>query len=308
MFFLVGPTGVGKSEIAVEAALRCNAEIVGADAFQVYQGMGLLTARPAAHLRAKVRHHLIDEIPPGQKFDVARYRDMALERMREIQGRGKRALVVGGTGLYVRALTHGLSELPEADPVLRQELDAMTLAQLQERYAALDPQGIERIDQHNRRRLVRAIEVSLLTGTPFSELRADWNGEQPTVTAPGVVLERDRDELYCRIDMRVRRMFAEGVVEEVRSVEAGETASQAIGYLEIKALLRGEMSVEECVTAIGQRTRRYAKRQLTWLRRENIFFKINLTQTPQSKAADAINRRIVAGDPDGGERLIAEDV
>ena len=133
MFFLVGPTAVGKSEIAVEAALRSDAEIVGADAFQVYQGLDLLTAKPAPHLRAKVRHHLIGEIPLREKFDVARYRDMALDQVREIESRGKCALVVGGTGLYIRALTHGLSELPEADPALRRELEALTLAQLQER-------------------------------------------------------------------------------------------------------------------------------------------------------------------------------
>ena len=146
MFFLVGPTAAGKSEIAVEVALRCGAEIVSADAFQVYDGLELLTAKPAAHLRAKVPHHLIGEIPLREKFDVARYRQMALERVREIEARGKRALVAGGTGLYVRALTHGLSELPEADPALRRELDAMTLAQLQKKYAALDPLGIARID------------------------------------------------------------------------------------------------------------------------------------------------------------------
>lgn len=295
MFCLVGPTAAGKSELAVEVALRCDAEIVGADAFQVYQGLELLTAKPGADSRAKVRHHLIGEIPLGEKFDAARYRALALERVKEIEGRGKRALVVGGTGLYVRALTQGLAELPEANAGLRRELEALTLAQLQERYAALDPRGMERIDRQNRRRLVRAIEVSLLAHAPFSSLRADWSGERREGgTASGVVLERERGELYGRIGERVRRMFAEGVIEEVRAAgEAGPTAAQAIGYAEIKALLRGEMSAEECVKAIEQRTRRYAKRQLTWLRGENIFSKINLTNTPTSEAADVIARRIV---------------
>jgi len=294
MFFLVGPTAVGKSEIAVEAAVRCDAEIVGADAFQVYQGLDLLTAKPAASLRAKVRHHLIDEIPLGEKFDVARYRDLALARVREIEGRGKRALVVGGTGLYVRALTHGLSELPEADPALRRELEGLTLPQLQERYAALDPRGMERIDRQNRRRLVRAIEVSLLAAAPFSSLRADWSGERVQGAASGIALERNRQDLYERIDARVRRMFDGGVIDEVRNADAGPTAAQAIGYAEIKALLRGEMSMEECVTAIQQRTRRYAKRQLTWLRSGNILTAIDLTDKPKSQVADAIAQRIVA--------------
>ena len=310
MFFLVGPTAAGKSEIAVEAALRCDAEIVGADAFQVYEGLDLLTAKPGADSRARVRHHLIGEIPLGEKFDAARYRELALDRVREIEGRGKRALVVGGTGLYVWALTHGLSEtLPGGNAELRRELEALTLAQWQERYAALDPRGMERIDRQNRRRLVRAIEVSLLAEAPFSSLRADWSGQRRESGAvlAGVVLELERKELYRRIDERVRRMFAQGVIEEVRTAaEAGPTAAQAIGYAEIRALLRGEISVEQCVTAIQQKTRRYAKRQLTWLRRENIFFKINLTNTPKSEVAEVIARRIEA--VAGSVNLIPGDV
>jgi tRNA dimethylallyltransferase len=297
MFFLLGPTAVGKSEIAVEAALRCDAEIIGADAFQVYQGLDLLTAKPPAHLRAKVPHHLIGEIPLVEKFDVARYRELALERIREIEQRGKRALVVGGTGLYVRALTHGLSVLPAPDPALRRELESLTLDQLQERYASLDPLGIDRIDRQNPRRLVRAIEVSLLAATPFSSLRADWSGETSPPAASGVVLHRPRQHLYTRIDARVRHMFAHGVIEEVRNAEAGPTAAQAIGYTEIKALLRGETAAEQCVTAIQQRTRRYAKRQLTWLRRGNTLPTIDLTDKPHSEvaeAAQAIAQRITA--------------
>jgi tRNA dimethylallyltransferase len=303
MLFIVGPTGAGKSEIAVEVALRCDAEIVGADAFQVYEGLGVLTARPGEELMTRVRHHLIGEIPIGEKFDVGRYREMVLERVREIEGRGKRALVVGGTGLYVRALTHGLSDLPKEDAAIRNTLEGLTLEELQGRYAALDPLGMERIDRQNRRRLTRAIEVTLLAGKPFSSLREDWSGsgmERRDEVMRGVVLERDREELYERIDARVRRMFESGVMEEVNRAEAGATAEQAIGYAEIKRLLGGEMSAEECVEAIQQRTRQYAKRQLTWLRRENIFFTINLTQTPNSEVADFIARRILAEEPDGG--------
>jgi tRNA dimethylallyltransferase len=304
MFFLVGPTAVGKSALAVEAALLCDAEIIGADAFQVYEGLPLLTATPGADLRARVPHHLIGEVPLDRQFDAAQYRELALARVREIEGRGKRALIVGGTGLYVRALTHGLSPLPAGSPELRRDLDAMTLAQLQEKYAALDPSGFERIDRNNRRRLVRAIEVSLLTGAPFSSLRADWSGGATGVaTAQGMVIEREREDLYQRIDRRVRLMFDHGVVDEVRAAgEPGPTAAQAIGYAEITALLRGETSAEECIGAIQQRTRQYAKRQLTWLRRENTFFKVNLTNLPQSETAIGIARRIMAGSPRIGAR------
>jgi len=301
MFFLVGPTAAGKSGIAVEVALQCNAEIVGADAFQIYAGLPILTAAPSADLRAKVPHHLIGEIPLGEKLDVARYRELALARIKEIESRGKRALVVGGTGLYVRALTHGLSEMPEPDPALRGELEAMSLGELQERYATLDPAGMERIDRQNRRRLVRAIEVSVLAGTPFSALRADWSGGEIVPSGAGVIFEVEREELNARIDARVRRMFVEGVIEEVKSAEAGPTAVQAIGYTEIKALLCGEMGLEACIAAIQQRTRQYAKRQLTWLRRENIFLTIHLTHQPQSEAVTFIAQRIAGTNPDGGQ-------
>jgi tRNA dimethylallyltransferase len=302
VFFLLGPTGAGKSELAVEAALRCGAEIVGADAFQVYDGLDVLTAKPGPELRAKVPHHLIGEIPLGGKFDAARYRQLALERVREIEARGRRALVVGGTGLYARALARGLSKLPEADPALRSELDQLTLGQLREKYAALDPAGFERIDRDNRRRLVRAVEVSLLAGVPYSSLRADWSGApSDSSPLPGVVIEREREDLYRRIDARVRRMFVQGVVAEVQAAsDAGPTASQAIGYAEIKALLRGELSEPECIAAIQQRTRRYAKRQLTWLRAENTFSRINLTNKLQSEAAEEIARHITAGGPEEG--------
>ena len=301
MFFLVGPTAAGKSGIAVEVALQCNAEIVGADAFQIYAGLPILTAAPSADLRAKVPHHLIGEIPLGEKLDVARYRELALARIKEIESRGKRALVVGGTGLYVRALTHGLSEMPEPDPALRGELEAMSLGELQERYATLDPAGMERIDRQNRRRLVRAIEVSVLAGTPFSALRADWSGGEIVPSGAGVIFAVEREELNARIDARVRRMFVEGVIEEVKSAEAGPTAVQAIGYTEIKALLCGEMGLEACIAAIQQRTRQYAKRQLTWLRRENIFLTIHLTHQPQSEAVTFIAQRIAGTNPDGGQ-------
>lgn len=310
MFFLAGPTAVGKSGLAVEVALLCNAEIVSADAFQVYQGLDLLTAKPAPHSLARVPHHLVGEIPLDQKFDVAQYRQLAVDRIREIESRKKRALVVGGTGLYIRALTHGLSDLPAPNPALRQELDVTPLPELQQRYAALDPHGITLIDPQNRRRLVRAIEVSLLARAPFSSLRADWAGAKPLPAASGVILERTRSELYARIDTRVRQMFSQGVIDEVRAAAAGPTAAHAIGYGEIKAHLRGETTLDQCVTAIQQRTRRYAKRQLTWLRREDTFHTINLTdkpqshQSPQNQLADAIARRIVAGysqAADGGQ-------
>ncbi|HEX4086536.1 MAG TPA: tRNA (adenosine(37)-N6)-dimethylallyltransferase MiaA [Chthoniobacteraceae bacterium] len=302
MYFITGPTSCGKSGIAAEIAQRFNAEIIGADAFQVYAGLECLTAWPEAELRARAPHHLIGTIPPAEKFDVAQYRELALAKAKEIESRGKRVLVAGGTGLYIRALTNGLSDLPPEDADIRRSLDSLTLGQLQERYALLDPRGMEKIDVQNRRRLVRAIEVSLLAGVPFSTLRADWSGITPPASPPlrGVALERDREDLYARIDARVRQMFAQGVVEEVRAAAAGPTASQAIGYADIQALLRGEITLETCIATIQQRTRRYAKRQLTWLRRENRFPKLNLTNQPHRGAVNLIARLLEADGPEVG--------
>lgn len=296
MFFLVGPTAVGKSEIAVEVALACDAEIVSADAFQIYAGFPVLTAQPEAELRARARHHLIGEIPPDRSFDAAQYRALALERVREIEGRGKRALIVGGTGLYVRALTHGLAELPPADAALREELGGLSLEALQRRYAALDPRGLEKIDRRNPRRLIRAIEVSVLTGRPFSSLREDWSGAAAAAgrESEGALLWRDREALGERIHARVRRMFQRGVLEEVRDgPPAGPTARQAIGYAEIQAHLRGGMDRESCMAAIELKTRQYGKRQLTWFRREASFLETPLTPPSHSEAISSLVGRIL---------------
>ena len=279
MFYLLGPTAIGKSDLAAAAALRCGAEIIGADAFQVYTGLDILTAKPSATLLSAAPHHLIGEIPLSQPFDAAQYRQLALSRARDIESRDRLVIIAGGTGLYIRALTHGLSDMPRTDPALRASLDSLPVAELQRRYSALDPAGYEKIDLQNPRRLIRAIEVCLLTGKPFSAQRADWSGTLPPAPAThGVILERTREDLYSRIDQRVRQMFDQGVVDEVReSPIPGSTAAQAIGYSEIRAFLCGEISQPDCIAAIQQRTRQYAKRQLTWLRRANNFPRLNLT-------------------------------
>jgi tRNA dimethylallyltransferase len=265
---IAGPTGAGKSELAVEVAERCGGEIVGADAFQVYAGLELLTAKPSPALLARVPHHLIGEIPLTERFHVAQYLALATRRLAEIRARGRLPIVVGGTGLYVRALTRGLADLPPADPALRAELEALPLAELQARLATLDPEAARWLDFQNPRRVIRALEVTLLTGKPFSSFRENWSVSAPEGLI-GVVLTREREELYQRIDRRVEAMFRDGVIEEVRQTgELGPTAGQTLGLREIHAHLRGELSEEECIAAIQQATRRYAKRQLTWFRKD----------------------------------------
>lgn len=288
--FLTGPTATGKTGIAVQVALRCDGEIIGADAFQIYRGFDLLTAKPSPGEMQGVKHHLIDEVPPSESFDVARYHDTATRRIADVSGRGKLPIVVGGTGLYLRALTRGLSDLPRGDAALRAELQAASLEELQNRYAALDPEGAKQIDLKNKRRLVRAIEVCLLTGKPFSALRTKWNASP--APAAGFILTRARDDLNARINRRVQEMFRNGVVEEVRRVgEVSETAAQAIGYKEICSLLEGAITERECIGRIQLATRQYAKRQMTWFRREALFEMLDLTAQEDSESVIALIQR-----------------
>ena len=291
VFFIVGPTATGKSEIA--------AEIVSADAFQIYRGLDLLTAKPEKTTLAKARHHLLSTVPLGEEMNVEKFRAAAAEVIEDIQARGKPAIVVGGSGLYVKGLTHGLARLPIANSALRAELDQATLEELHARLCILDPEGAERIDRKNKRRLVRAVEVCLLTGRPFSAQRREWNAASPVVTtaaappiANGVFVFRDRAELYERIDRRVEKMFADGVVEEVRALrDFGSTAEKALGLREIQALLAGKLSEPESIAKIQQATRRYAKRQLTWFQRQSNFEPLNLSLHGSSKATELIAQR-----------------
>jgi tRNA dimethylallyltransferase len=278
-FIVLGPTAVGKSELAVELAERCCGEIVGADAFQVYQGLELLTAKPDTALLGRVWHHLIGEVPVSEHWNVAQWLAEARERIAAIHDRGSVAIIVGGTGLYVRALTRGLADLPAASAELRAELAAKPLPELARRLIELDPQCARQIDMRNPRRVIRALEVCLLTGGPYSQHLEQWKGPAPGWR--GAVLTRDRAELYRRIDQRTKAMFAAGVIEEVHALgEVGPTASQTLGLREIRAHLKARMSREECIAAIQQATRRYAKRQLTWFRRETAFPTVNLSNVP----------------------------
>ena len=275
-YVVAGPTAVGKSEIAVDFAERCGGEIVGADAFQIYRGLDLLSAKPSAELRARVPHHFIGEIPLNQSFDVAQYLALATPRIAEIRARGRLPIIAGGAGLYLRALTCGLADLPPADDELRAHLAARTLLELQQQYSALDPEGFAHIDRQNPRRLVRAIEVCLLTGQPFSSFREQWR--EPTASFRGIICERPRPELHARINERTESMFRDGVEEEVRSCGfIGPTAAQMLGLEQIQKLLRGELDRKACIAAIQQATRQYAKRQLTWLRRETRLTPIDLS-------------------------------
>jgi tRNA dimethylallyltransferase len=287
VFFIVGPTATGKSEIAAEVAHELDAEIVSADAFQIYRGLDLLTAKPDAATLARVPHHLIGTISISEEMNAAKFRKLALQTISEIHSRGKLTIVVGGSGLYIKALTHGLSVMPSADPDLRAQLNELSLADLEKKLRRLDPKTA--VDLKNRRRVVRAIEICMLTGNRASDQR-HWSRKE-TSAATGVFVFRERDDLYQRINQRVDRMFEAGVIEEVRAAGAmSDTASKMIGLREIRELLDGKMSILQCVAAIQQATRRYAKRQLTWFRRQTNFQSLNLSEINHVEAVKRISQ------------------
>src|ERR1700686_606671 len=312
VFFIVGPTATGKSEIAADVAATLGAEIVSADAFQIYRGLDLLTAKPDSATIEKAPHHLIGAVPLSQEMNVEKFRNLAIGVMRDIEARGKVAIVVGGSGLYVKALTHGLSKLPSADWKLREELENASAEELFARLSELDPAGAKEIDRKNKRRLVRAVEVCLLTGKAFSALRVGGTGILPvgpvgilpapenrqdacataaiTPSSPGgLFVFRERAELYDRINRRVEKMFADGVVEEVRALGAvSATAEKTLGLREVRELIAGKISKSDCIAKIQQATRRYAKRQLTWFERQTNFQSLNLSLQGSSEAIESI--------------------
>jgi len=310
-FFIVGPTAIGKSDLAADLACELHAEVVSADAFQIYCGLDLLSAKPDAATLAKAPHHLIGAVPLPGEMNAEKFRQAALRVVDEINSRGKLAVVVGGSGLYIRALTHGLSTLPQSDPNLRETLNGMTLDELQCRLVELDAKTALKIDMKNRRRLVRALEICLLTGKPAStqrtvaaslcEARATAvkkartnasHSEAATgrkIPAKGFFVFRDREELYERINRRVEAIFERGVIEEVRAAgKTSATASQMIGLREIREVLAGKKSLSQCVAEIQQATRRYAKRQLTWFRRQTNFLPLNLSSLTHNEAVKYI--------------------
>ena len=292
--FIVGPTATGKSEIAADVAREAGAEIVSADAFQIYRGLDLLTAKPEAQSVAKAPHHLIGMLPLSEEMNAEKYRRDAMRGIEEINSRGRLAIVVGGSGLYIKALTHGLAPLPESDPKLREKLNAMSLDNLRAQLVELDPEAVKKIDIKNRRRLVRALEICLITGKPASEVVAGVGDSGPGSSIPptGVFVFRDRNELYERINQRVKAIFERGVIEEVRAAAVtSATASQMIGLREIRELLAGKKSLPKCIAEIQQATRRYAKRQLTWFRRQSNFLPLNLSFLTHKEAAQWISLR-----------------
>jgi tRNA dimethylallyltransferase len=271
LIVIAGPTASGKSEVAALLAERLAGEIVSIDSMQVYRGMDIGTAKPTPAERARVPHHLIDVVEITDRFDAAQFARLAQSAMADIQGRGRVPILCGGTGLYFRAVLEGVGSAPPADPSLRQALEKMPLQELLEELARHDPATYQRIDRNNPRRVVRAVEVLRATGRPFSEQKAKWGAGY--ALGPAFGLRRDPKDLHQRIDERVDSMFARGLVDETkqllqRGLAENSTAMQALGYRQVVEHLRGERPLQETVALVKLRTRQFAKRQMTWFRRQ----------------------------------------
>jgi tRNA dimethylallyltransferase len=272
---LVGPTASGKTEASLELARRLGAEIVLIDSMTVYRGLDVGTAKPTPEERAAVPHHVVDVAEPSEPFSVARFQRMAGEALAAIGARDNPALLVGGSGLYYRAVVDGL-EFPGTDPAVRAGLEAEAASlgaeALHRRLAAIDPAAAARIEPGNARRSIRALEVAAITGRPFSSFAESWDRyPEGRVRAAGVKLEPAA--LRARIEARTRRMLEQGLVEEVgdlldRGFRRVVTASQAIGYAEVAGHLAGQLSLDAAAEQIVRRTRELARRQMGWFRRD----------------------------------------
>jgi tRNA dimethylallyltransferase len=272
--FIAGPTAVGKSEIALRLAEQLGGEIISADSMQVYRGLDIGTAKPGAAERKKIQHHLIDICGLNESFDAAQFIRLAQKAVEEIQSRNKIPIFCGGTGLYFKAYLSGLGEAPATNPGLRAELEAASFDTLLKELRERDPAAYEKIDKQNPRRVIRAVEVIRLTGKKFSEQRAEWKAESGKRKAENFFcLTRPPADLHARINARVDTMFARGLVDETRELlqhglEQNQTAMQAIGYRQVVEHLRGERPLAETIELVKSRTRQFAKRQLTWFRRQ----------------------------------------
>ena len=272
---LVGPTASGKTEAGLKVAEALDAEILSIDSMLVYRGMDVGTAKPSAEQRARIPHHLLDLVEPSEPFSVAAFQAAARDAADDVRRRGQRPLLVGGSGLYFRAVVDDL-EFPGTEPETRGTLEgeagALGPERMHRRLAEMDPIAAAKIDPANVRRTVRALEVAALTGNPFSSYAAAWDSFPPErVRVAGIGLTRE--QLSRRVETRVQDMLAAGWLDEVEKLVAGGfggwlTSSQAIGYAELARHLEHELSLEDAVQQTVKRTRNLARRQMAWFRRD----------------------------------------
>lgn len=278
LLVLAGPTGVGKTELSINLAKKLNGEIISADSMQIYKYMDIGSAKVTKEEMDGVCHHLIDVVEPDKEFSVSEYKDLGTEAINEILEKGKLPMIVGGTGLYINSLTCNMNfSETEKDEEYRKELESIAKEKgniyVHEMLKDIDMESYKNIHANNLKRVIRALEVYKLTGEPFSSYNAGDSFYESDYDIYFYVLTMDREKLYERINKRVDIMMEKGLLEEcIKLKEMGYTSSmqsmQGIGYKEILYYLEGKISLEEAIDKVKQGSRNYAKRQLTWFRRD----------------------------------------
>ena len=288
---IAGPTAVGKTNMSIKLAKILKAEIISADASQVYKKMDIGTAKITKDEMQRVKHHLIDVVEIGEDYSVGDFEKDTNEILNNFDENNRNILLVGGTGLYIRAITDGFSDLPTKDEKLRNELNEKSLFELQEQLKILDKKAYNEIDKQNKIRLVRAIEVCLLTGEKFSEIRTK-NVKKNKYNFLKIFLVRDREELYNRINMRVDIMLKQGMLDEAKYIYDNYKDKlykiSAIGYKEFFGYFDGKVSLDEAVENVKRESRRYAKRQMTWFKKETDYIIYNLSEMTEDEIVEKI--------------------
>lgn len=288
---IAGPTGVGKTDLSIKLAKLLDADIISADSAQIYKGMNIGTAKITVEEMQGVKHYMLDVVEPIKKYSVGDYQTAVDNILNEKEKENKNIILTGGTGLYIGSITEGLSDLPAGDPILREELLKLDSEELYKKLMELDPQAAQDIHINNRRRVERAVEVCLLTGDKFSVL-SKKNIKNNNYNFFKVALERDREYLYERINLRVDIMLEKGLEQEVRDLyeKYGENLRKIniIGYTELIEYFNGKVTYEEAVENIKRNSRRYAKRQFTWFKNDPTYVWFDLDKLSEEEIINSI--------------------
>ena len=291
---IAGPTGVGKTDLSLKLAKELKTEIISADSMQIYKGMDIGTAKIKQEEMNGIKHYIIDIVFPDEDYSVGNFERDVNKILSEKEKNNENIIIAGGTGLYINAVTDGISELPEKDENLRKTLSEKSLEELQKELYSLDPESYNEIDIKNKVRVMRALEVCILGGEKFSILK-NKNIKRNNYDFLKILLIRDREELYERIDRRVDIMMQEGLLQEVKGIYDKYSSSlykiSAIGYKELFSYFDGEISLDEAVDKIKTESRRYAKRQMTWFRREKGYYIYNLSIQSEKEIFEDILRK-----------------
>jgi tRNA dimethylallyltransferase len=273
VLFIIGPTAIGKTDLAINLARRISGEIISCDSMQVYKGMAVLSQAPSRTARREIKHHLIDLISPTKEYSAAIFKDKAERIIRSMIRRGKVPIIVGGSGLYVKAIIDGLFPSPAVDLKFRSRMEKFVSRygrrRLYERLKKIDPESAGRIHQNDTRRIIRALEIYNSTGRTMTELKAATHGIKEIYDIELFGLTAPRPDIYENIERRIDKMFDSKIIGEVKKLmrlKLSRTAKAALGFKEVAGYLNGEHSLEEAISRLKMNTRRFAKRQLTWFK------------------------------------------